>query len=174
MASSTKTDGLTGWIKLHRTILNSTVFANEKKLKVFIWCLCKAATKSHEVRYGNQVITLHRGQFITGRNTAAEELGMSPSAVRRWLCGLQDGQQILLSANNKYTLVTVVNYGLYQNKCVSSGQQSGQQNLLSADNKVDTTKEELLKKDLRRKEGADAPVPSEPVKPEGWDEAEWH
>lgn len=174
MANSTKTDGLTGWIKLHRSILNSTVFANEKKLKVFIWCLCKAATQPHEVRYGNQTIKLERGQFITGRNVAAEELGMSPSAVRRWLCGLQDGQQIQLSANNKFTLITVVNYGLYQNKVVSRGQQGGQQNPLSADNKVDTTKEELIKKDLRRKEGAAAPVPSEPVKPEGWDEAEWH
>lgn len=172
---NTDKKSLDGWVKLYRSLLGGTVFAEPRLLKVFIWCLLKANKEDgYQCRVGKQVITLQRGQFITGRNMAAEELGMSPSAVRRWLCELQNGQQISLSANNKFTLVTVVNYGLYQSGKVVRGQRSGQQDLLSADNKADTYKKNNKKSIQEEKtRSADAPLSSEtermvPDPSEGW------
>ena len=168
--ASTDNRSLAGWIKLQRKLLVSTVFSDERRLKVFIWCLIRANPKPIDVQVGRQTIHLERGQFITGRNEAARELGMSPSAVRRWLTLLADGQQISLSANNKFTLVTVEKYGLYQDQKSRGGQVSGQQILLSADSKADT-EEEYIKKNREEEEKKRARArvspPADEV-PEGW------
>ena len=168
--ASTDSKSLSGWIKLQRKLLVSTVFADERMLKVFIWCLIRANPKPTDVQVGRQTIHLERGQFVTGRNEAAQELGMSPSAVRRWLTLLSVGQQISLSATNKFTLVTVEKYGLYQDQKVRGGQVSGQQNLMSADSKVDTEEEYIKKiREEEEKKRACARVspPAETV-PDGW------
>ena len=36
---------MTGWIKLHRKLLDSPIFQNEKLFKVFAYCLMKASHK---------------------------------------------------------------------------------------------------------------------------------
>ena len=61
---------MNGYIKLHRKILDNGLFADAELLKVFIWCILKANTKSN-ILYGRKVDI---GQFITGRVSASEEL----------------------------------------------------------------------------------------------------
>lgn len=168
-------NSLDGWVKLYRSLLGGTVFAEPRMLKVFIWCLLKANKEDgYRMKIGKQTITLNRGQFVTGRNSAASELGMSASAVRRWLCELQNGQQIQLSANNKYTLVSVVNYSLYQGGKPKGGQVNGQQILLSADSKADTNKKNNKKskqEEITRSADAQSDDENEPTEPdpaEGW------
>ena len=63
-----------GYIKLYRKLLESPVFQNEKALKVWIWCLCKATHKDREQLVGRQIVNLKTGQFIFGRKKASEEL----------------------------------------------------------------------------------------------------
>lgn len=167
--ASTDSKSLSGWIKLQRKLLVSTVFADERMLKVFIWCLIRANPKPTDVQVGRQTIHCERGQFVTGRNEAAQELGMSPSAVRRWLTLLSAGQQISLSATNKFTLVTVEKYSLYQDQKTRGGQVSEQQMLMSADSKVDTEEEYIKKnKEEEKKRACARDLPPAENVPDGW------
>ncbi len=103
-----------GWIKLHRCLKDKAIFDNEKLLKVFIWCLLKATHKPHEQLVGRQKVLLQPGQFITGRNKAAVELNMAPSTAWDYLKLLESNNTINIKSNNKYSIVTIVNWALYQ------------------------------------------------------------
>lgn len=112
-----------GWVKVHRKLLHSDIFDNEKMLKVFIYCLLKTSHKSHKVRVGRQVVELEPGQFVFGRKQAAAELKMSESTVWRYMKSLETETVLLLKPNNKFTLVTLANWAVYQGDDVESGQQ---------------------------------------------------
>lgn len=103
-----------GWAKLHRKLLDSTVFENEKMLKFWIWCLLKATHKEHVQRVGLQEIQLKKGQFVFGRKKSAQELNMTESYVYKLLKQFEKEQLIELDSNNKFTIVSVVNWGIYQ------------------------------------------------------------
>lgn len=105
---------MAGWIKLHRKILDSTIFDNADLLKVWIWCLLKATHDDYTQLVGLQVVELSKGQFITGRFKGAEELKLNPSTFYKYLKVLEKLNMIDLNSNNKMTIVTIVNWGKYQ------------------------------------------------------------
>lgn len=104
-----------GWIKLHRKLLQSNIFGNEKYLKVFIWCLLKATYRPHMQQVGRQQVALKKGQFVFGRKKAALELNMAPSTVWEYMKILKNDKVVNIKSNNKYSVVTVVNWEVYQN-----------------------------------------------------------
>ena len=73
------------WIKLYRKLLDSPIFENEKALKVWIWCLVKATHTEREQLVGKQMVHLEKGQFVTGRKKASEELKMKERTVYDYL-----------------------------------------------------------------------------------------
>ena len=103
-----------GWIKLHRKLLKSDVFENEKLLKMFVWCLIRASRKEREIIVGATKVNLLPGQFVTGRRKAAVELDMKESTVNSYLKRLEKMQMITLKSNNAFTIVTIDNYSVYQ------------------------------------------------------------
>jgi DNA-binding Lrp family transcriptional regulator len=99
-----------GYIKIHRKILDNGVFENGELLKVFVWCILRANTEPATV-YG---INLKIGQFVTGRNSAAQELKIPPTTVYDRIKKLEQLKYIKLESNTKNTIITVVNYKQYQ------------------------------------------------------------
>jgi hypothetical protein len=105
-----------GWVSLHRKLLTSDVFQNEKLLKVFIYCLLKATHSEHSQKVGKQTVVLKPGQFVFGRRRAAFELDMKESTVRDYMKILKDDGTIAINPTNKYSVVTLTNWELYQDK----------------------------------------------------------
>lgn len=105
-----------GYIKLHRKLLDSEIFWNERLLKVWVWCLIRASYATRSAVIGHQRISLLPGQFITGQKTASEALEIAPATVWRYLHLLEELGNLTLKTNNKFTVVTVVNWDLYQSK----------------------------------------------------------
>lgn len=103
-----------GWVKLYRELLEKPIFQNEGRLKVWIWVLCKATHKTVKVKIGRQLQTLHPGQFVTGRRQASEELNMHEMAVWRHLKWLEVNNSLNIKTNNKYSVITVANWALFQ------------------------------------------------------------
>ena len=103
-----------GWIKLHRKLLTSDVFQNDKMLKVFIYCLLKATHSERSQKVGRQNVELKPGQFVFGRKKAAYELNMKESTVRDYMKLLEEDNIINMKSTNKYSVVTVVNWEFYQ------------------------------------------------------------
>ncbi len=108
--------GLQGYIKLYRKLLENPVFQNSSLLKVFIWCLLKATHKERIQVVGLQKVKLLPGQFVYGRNKAAEELKLKPSTAHKYMLWLKDDGILNIHGNNRFSLVTVANWELYQVK----------------------------------------------------------
>jgi len=124
---------VSGWIKLHRKLLENPIFNNPDLLRVWIWCLLKANHTDFTQMVGLQEINLKEGQFITGRFTGSGELNINPSTFYKYLKTLEKLQMISLKSNNKMTIVTIENWRKYQFEDDESYQQNN--------NKV-TTKEQ--------------------------------
>lgn len=101
----------TDWIKLHRQTIDSRVFSDAFLLQLWVWCLLKANWK----RSWFQGREIEPGQFATGRSNAADELGVSGS---KWYRGMQRlaefGNVKIESVNNRFSLIEVVNWRVYQ------------------------------------------------------------
>ena len=76
---------------------------------------------------GLQEVELEKGQFIFGRKVAANELKMSESKTYRLIKKLETMQNLNIKANNKYSIITIANWELYQSDSNNSEQQFEQQ-----------------------------------------------
>ena len=103
-----------GFIFLHRALLDSRVFSDEKMLKVWIWILLKANYQPTTEYVKGQKISLDVGEFFINTTNAADELGLSRSTFHRILHILKDETQISLNVKRNGTLVKVLNWGIYQ------------------------------------------------------------
>ena len=103
-----------GWFSLYRKIIKSPVFDNPFVLKVWIWCLSKATHEGYKQVIGSQVVELEAGQFVFGRKVAAVELDMSESMVYRHVKMLETMGNLTIKSNNKFSVITIVNWGIYQ------------------------------------------------------------
>ncbi|MFC7061114.1 DnaD domain-containing protein [Halobacillus seohaensis] len=144
-----------GWVKLHRKILHSEIFDNEKMLKIFIYCLTKSSHKQAEARVGRQKVQLKPGEFIFGRKKAASELNMNESTVRDYLKILQEDGVITTYSTNKYSVISVDNWAIYQsneeqydNKETTNNQQKDS-TLPSEGQQKDTYKNEQELKEVK-------------------------
>ena len=109
-----------GWIKLHRKLLDSEIFASQIGLKIWLWCLMKASHKKRfipiKIGKGEAIVTIEKGSFIFGRHSAEKELNISGSTVYKWIKKLQDMGMINIKSDSHYSIITICNYEDYQKK----------------------------------------------------------
>lgn len=113
-----------GYAKLYRSLLTHPIFADPYLLKLFNYCLLKASYKQRDVILDNAVITLMPGEFIWGRIAASKELNentkpkykISESTWERKLSVLEKMQIVNRKVTNKYTIVKLVNWQVYQSE----------------------------------------------------------
>ncbi len=103
-----------GWIKVYRSLLKSPIFSSEKGLKVWVWCLLKATHAHHKQYVGRVLVPLSPGQFVFGRQSAAQELRMNESTVRDWISVLRGDRYIDVKSFNKYSVISIINWQDYQ------------------------------------------------------------
>ncbi|NIO19672.1 MAG: hypothetical protein GTN76_02710, partial [Candidatus Aenigmarchaeota archaeon] len=115
-----------GWIKLYRKSVDSQVFRNERLWKLWCLCLLKANHKPEYVPIDGIVepIRVEPGQFITGRyelhadyhqrRRGYKKRSPSPFTVWRWLLSLRDMQNLSIKSFNKYSIISISNWKLYQ------------------------------------------------------------
>lgn len=149
-----------GFIKLHRRLLDSDVFASQTALKIWIWCLMRANYKSRKVPVitgrGETIVELESGQFIFGRNRASEELGISSSTIYRWIKRFEVDKMIAIKTNTHYSIITVCNYEIYQDNPQDDEQPTIQPTIQPMDtdknskNSKNIYKEKIYKKEIRK------------------------
>lgn len=114
-----------GYIKMHRCILDSEVFRTKDHLllKMFIYCLGSANYK--DLRF--EGMTIPAGSFVTSREKLAERLNCSQQEVRTRLAKLEKWGNINLQTNQRFTIITISNWALYQQFDGDTNQLSNQQ-----------------------------------------------
>ena len=123
----TEDDKKKGWVKLYRVAIEKEWLKNPKLWTFLSYCLLKATHKKREAMVGYQRILLEPGQFIFGRKVVSKELRMSEQNIRTCLSNLKKLEFLTIKVTNKYSVVTVVNWGLYQGDDVESNQLPNQQ-----------------------------------------------
>jgi len=113
-----------GYIKLYRKLLENPIFQNEKMLKVFVWCLLKSSYVEHEQLVGLQKVTLGPGEFVYGRIKASQELGIKQSTLQRYILALKNLKILDIKSNNKFSIISIENWALYQSNDVEVEQQT--------------------------------------------------
>lgn len=116
-----------GWISLHRSIQNHWLFQEERKFSKFeawIDLILIANHKDGKVMHDGQLITVKRGQKLTSLRKLGNQWNWSITKVDKFLNILHDDGMIVLKKDTKKTLVTIVNYDVYQNEDIEKRQRN--------------------------------------------------
>lgn len=125
-----------GWIKLHRRLLQNPICMKDADhFAVWVYILLNATHQPYDSLFGGKRITLESGQLLTGRISIGEKLKINQHKVDRILKTLESEQQIEQQKSNRNRLVTVLNWGKYQ--------QSEQLNEQQLSNKRATAEQQL-------------------------------
>ena len=111
--------GLNGFVKLHRKMIEWGWYSDHVVKDVFLHILMVAAFKPGQY-LGHDI---KPGQAVIGRKKLAKELGFSEQQVRTALKKLESTGEITLFSTNKFTIVTVENWGFYQGDEFDNNQQ---------------------------------------------------
>ena len=113
-----------GWIKLHRAMLDGPIIQHAGMLQVWIYCLLRANWEPRRIMVQGSLtpIQIERGEFVTGRTSLHAALypdkhedNPVASTVWRWLEALERMECLKLQAvRNRCSIVTICNYNTYQ------------------------------------------------------------
>ena len=106
-----------GYIKLHRGIRDWRFRKNPIIFSVWVELLTLA---NYEPKKWNGII-IERGQCVISVKSLAESCGLSVQNVRTALANLQTNGCLAVKSTNKFSIVTICNYEIYQG--VGSGNQ---------------------------------------------------
>lgn len=101
---------MSGWIKIHRSILDWEWYEDTNTFRLFIHLILKANHKDRN--YKGKLIK--RGSLVTGRDLLSVETGLSVRQIRTCLERLKSTNEIAIKTNSKGTEIQIVKYEEYQ------------------------------------------------------------
>lgn len=99
-----------GYIKLHRKFTKWGWYSDPNTARVFLHLLLTASWEECEYR-GYKI---KPGQVVTGRKLLKKELKLSEQEIRTALNHLKSTNEITIKATNKFSIITIENWGKYQ------------------------------------------------------------
>jgi len=101
---------MSGWIKIHRSILDWEWYEDTNTFRLFIHLILKANHK--DKNYKGKLIK--RGSLVTGRELLSAETGLSVRQIRTCLERLKSTNEIAIKTGSKGTEIQIVKYEQYQ------------------------------------------------------------
>ena len=139
-----------GYIKLHRKLLDWGWYKDQNTMMVFLHLLLIANFAESEY----MGVKIHPGQAVIGRKSLAKQLGMSEQNVRTALTHLKSTNEITIKVTNKFSVVTIVKWELYQ---VDDGKVTNKStSKLTSDQPA--TNHTIRKKESKNRESAHTPT----------------
>lgn len=117
-----------GWIRIYRKIWESEIWDDEEpfdRRSAFIDLLLMANHADKKVIFNGKIIQIKAGQRITSIRNLADRWHWSTNRVLRYLKLLEDLGMITRECDKQKTLLTIVNYGFYQDCRNSDGDSDG-------------------------------------------------
>ena len=105
-----------GWIKLHRAIQEHWLWDDEPftRGQAFIDLLLMVNHKDKKIMFNGELIEVKKGSKITSLRQLSDRWKWSTKKVKKYLEQLQKDGMINYKSDNKKTLLTIENYGVYQ------------------------------------------------------------
>jgi hypothetical protein len=100
---------MSGWVKLHRQILEWEWYDDHNTFRLFIHLLLKANHKEKKYRG----MLLQAGTILTSRDILALEVGLSVRQTRTALDKLKSTNEVAIKTSGQGTIIQIVNYSKY-------------------------------------------------------------
>jgi len=101
---------MSGWIKLHRQILEWEWYSDNNCFRLFTHLVLKANYKQKRFKG----IELKKGSIVTSRDILARETGLSSQQIRTALNKLISTNEVTSVTSSQGTIIQIVNYEKYQ------------------------------------------------------------
>jgi hypothetical protein len=105
---------MSGWIKLHRKMLENAIFYKPDYYQVWSYILLKVNHDDNEFIWNNEKKIIKKGGGIFSQKQMAKDFGFDISKINRILNYLKNENQIEVKTTNKYTEIQVINWSEYQ------------------------------------------------------------
>ena len=106
-----------GWIKLHRSLQDCSIWASSEPYDMrsaWVDLLMLANHEDKDVLFNYKPLTIMRGQYLTSVRQLGARWSWSKNRVLKYLRLLEKLKMIERESDKQRTLLTVVNYGIYQ------------------------------------------------------------
>lgn len=120
-----------GYIKLHRQIQDSWLWVDDEpfdRRSAWIDILMSANHAENKLLFDGSLILIERGSFITSIRKLSARWKWSTTKVCHFLDTLEGDNMIARKSDSKKTLISVINYGFYQDECSEKKTVKKQQN----------------------------------------------
>ena len=94
---------------------------------LWIWILCNVTRKPLNYIARGQQIKLEPGELIVGRKKLSMELRLSERSIRTCLDHLERWQNVTIRATNRFSIIKVINWSIYQQTENENDQQIDQE-----------------------------------------------
>lgn len=105
---------MTGWVSLHRKLVEHPRFSDGDWLKVWTYLLLSATHAPIKRVFGGATIELKPGELITSRRAISAQTRVSESKVQRRLEWMVSEQQIEQRTDRQCRLISITCWDLYQ------------------------------------------------------------
>jgi len=134
---------MSGWIKIHRQILEWEWYSDNNTFRVFLHLILKANHK--EKRFKGMELKI--GTVITSRDILAIETGLSVRQIRTALDKLKTTNEVTINTNSQGTIIELVNYKKYQlttNELTNERPMNDQQTTTNKNEKKEKNEKEVI------------------------------
>lgn len=114
---------ISGFVVLHRKLLNWEWYDDANTMRLFLHCILKANHAAN--KWHGQ--TIERGQFISSRSKLAQELKLTEQQIRTSIKKLELTGEITSEGKAQHTVFTVVSYSKHQDRNQPNSQGNNQQ-----------------------------------------------
>lgn len=151
------------WIKLSTQIQDHWIWKNHEYAYAWLDLLMLVNRSDNKLLVDNELITIKRGQTLTSMCKLAKRWGWSRNKTYKFILALEKDGMLHKKSTTHYTMLTIVNYGKYQDKGATVGTPKG----ATADTTTGQRLEHNIRRDKKDKEGKNkksaAPISNEPA-----------
>lgn len=113
---------LQGWVREHRKEMDSVVWANPYQFKLWRQLIMMANHSDGKVIFNGKQFAVPAGSMVTGRDAIAfiYNKGAQPDHVKsarllwKWIKKFEEWQMLTISSTPRYSVISITNYGKYQ------------------------------------------------------------
>lgn len=139
-----------GWILLHRKIRECNIIWDDKPFsrgQAWIDLLLTVNHEDREILFNGNFTIIKRGQTLTSLTKLADRWGWSRKKTTKFLNELKMASMVDFESNNKRTVVTVINYDVYQDLGTTEEPQKNRRG--TAEEPQRNTNKELINNDRK-------------------------
>lgn len=136
-----------GYIKLWRKIQNNPLYKTKRRFsrnEAWIDLLLMATHKTHKIGVGLREIEIKRGQLLTSQLELSKRWKWGIASVKRFLNYLIREKQISYKAENKFTIITILNWEHYQGRTENKKEEKRKPNGKVSESKAENKTERKI------------------------------